>query len=217
MRIRSLFVLLFSISLLSAFGCDKSEDKTTEEPAPTEESEEAEAPAETDESATETDEGAEAQSNFKATSSAFDDGEAMPAKFTCDGDGVSPPLSWEGAPEGTKSYVVVVEDPDAPKGTFYHWGIYGLSVDTTSLPAAVTTGGKEGVAAEQAKNSFDKVGYGGPCPPKEDDAHDYRFRVLALDTVGLSFMGTPTIPELLEAAKGNIVEETVLTATYKRK
>jgi Raf kinase inhibitor-like YbhB/YbcL family protein len=108
------------------------------------------------------------------TSPAFAEGSVIPEQFTCRGAGQSPPLAWSGLPSGASSVAVVVEDPDAPGGTFVHWVMYGLPADRADLPAdAVPTD------AVQARNSGGDVGWTPPCPPS--GTHHYRFTVYALD------------------------------------
>jgi Raf kinase inhibitor-like YbhB/YbcL family protein len=107
------------------------------------------------------------------SSSAFDDGQPVPVRYTCDGENVSPPLSWQDLPSGTRSVALVVDDPDAPRGTFVHWVLLDLPPGTTSLTEGVVP-----AAAVQANNSAGKASYTGPCPPS--GTHHYRFTVHAL-------------------------------------
>jgi Raf kinase inhibitor-like YbhB/YbcL family protein len=109
------------------------------------------------------------------TSAAFTAGASIPRQYTCDGDETSPPLSWTKAPAGASSLALLMEDPDAPNGTFVHWTVYGLPPTTTSLPAATPP-----ARAKQGTNSFGKRGYNGPCPPPADKAHRYVFTLYAL-------------------------------------
>jgi Raf kinase inhibitor-like YbhB/YbcL family protein len=116
-----------------------------------------------------------ARDRMQLTSPAFVDGGAIPVRFTCNGSGVSPPLDWRGAPDGAKSLAVLVDDPDAPGGTFVHWTVWDLAPKVRGLLAgAVPAGAREG------ENSAGDTGYTGPCPPKGDPAHHYRFSVYAL-------------------------------------
>ena len=111
---------------------------------------------------------------FALTSSAFDAGAEIPTRYTCDGDDVSPPLAWSDAPAGTRSLALVVDDPDAPGGTFTHWLAWGLKPDAGRL--------EEGQApAVEGRNGFGKTGYRGPCPPPGHGAHRYFFRLHAVD------------------------------------
>jgi Raf kinase inhibitor-like YbhB/YbcL family protein len=107
------------------------------------------------------------------TSAAFADGQQVPVRYTCDGDNVSPPLSWQNLPAGTRAVALVVDDPDAPRGTFVHWVLLDLPAGTTSLSEGAVPAG-----AVQANNSAGKAAYTGPCPPS--GTHHYRFTVHAL-------------------------------------
>jgi Raf kinase inhibitor-like YbhB/YbcL family protein len=143
------------------------------------------------------------------SSSAFSEGKSIPQNYTCDGQNVSPPLTWTGAPTNTRSFVIIADDPDAPSGTFTHWVLYDLPAGATELKEAASGGGKEGV------NDFGKKGYGGPCPPP-DGPHRYFFHVYALDrgslgSAGLSKQGVTA------AMKGHILAEGQLVGTYRRK
>ena len=146
---------------------------------------------------------------FELTSGAFQEGGAIPARYTCEGDNVSPPLNWVGAPAETVSLALLLDDPDA--GGFVHWTVYGLDGSASgSLPAGVSES-PDGPA--QGTNSFGQPGYGGPCPPSGE--HQYLFRLLALDEV-LELTGTPSAEEVLEAAEGHVIGEARLSATYRR-
>ena len=115
-----------------------------------------------------------APERIRLSSPAFADGAAIPRRYTCAGDDTAPPLRWTHAPAGTRSLALLLEDPDAPGGTFVHWTVYGLAPATTALDADLPAG------AEQGKNSFGKGGYNGPCPPKGDKPHRYVFTLYAL-------------------------------------
>ncbi len=142
--------------------------------------------------------------------SIFKNGEPIPAKYTCDGDNVSPPLQWDKV-EKAKTYAVIVEDPDAPGGTFYHWVIYNLKVN--SLPEGVKRGSELGI---QGLNDFGEVGYGGPCPPRTHGAHRYYFNVYALD-VELPAKRDVTAEKLKEMMNDHIIDKGSIMGTYKRK
>lgn len=151
------------------------------------------------------------------TSDTFRHGEPIPARCTCQGDDRSPGLAWRGAPDGTRSYVLIVEDPDAPdpaapKLTWVHWVLYDLPADCPMLPegvdpAALPPGTREGIT-----NRHD-TGYHGPCPPI--GRHRYFHRLYALDTV-LGDLGRPTAAALRTAMRGHILAETELMGTYQQ-
>jgi Raf kinase inhibitor-like YbhB/YbcL family protein len=151
---------------------------------------------------------------MKLTSAAFAEGQTIPRKHTCDGDDLSPPLSWTGAPPGTQSFALICDDPDAPAGTWVHWVVYGLPGSTQHLAEHIPPGGVIQNGARQGLTDFKHVGYGGPCPPP-GPAHRYFFRLYALDAdPGLKSGATRA--ELLQAMKGHIREEAVLMGTYQR-
>jgi Raf kinase inhibitor-like YbhB/YbcL family protein len=110
------------------------------------------------------------------TSPAFRGGGTIPERFTCDGEEVSPPLAWRDMPSGARSAALLVEDPDAPKGTFVHWTVWDLPARDGALPA-----GRLPAGARQGENSFGKERYGGPCPPEDDQPHRYVFTLYALN------------------------------------
>lgn len=147
--------------------------------------------------------------SLHVTSSAFSEGQAIPEKYTCDGQNVSPPLTWSGGPANTKSFALICEDPDAPSGTFTHWVLYDLPGKTTQLAEGSSGGGKEGA------NGFGKKGYGGPCPPP-GKPHRYYFRIYALDTDSLGSAGSSK-ENVAAAMKGHILAEGHLMGTYQRK
>ncbi|MEE8363998.1 MAG: YbhB/YbcL family Raf kinase inhibitor-like protein [Dehalococcoidia bacterium] len=146
------------------------------------------------------------------TSSAFEEGAAIPVRFTCDGEDVSPDLSWSRPPEGTVSIALVVDDPDAPRGVFTHWVAYGLPAIAGGMPEGVAPRPKG--AGFYGKNDFGKTGYRGPCPPK-GSPHTYRFTVYALDaSPGLESDASQA--DLFEAIDGHVIARGRLTGEYKR-
>lgn len=147
-------------------------------------------------------------------SPAFTEGGLIPAKYTCDGPDVSPPLEIKNIPEGTKSMALISDDPDAPRGTWVHWVLYDWPPSQTTLPENLPKTGDLANGAKQGTNDFRRVGYGGPCPPS--GTHRYFFKVYALDTV----LGKPaglTKAQLEAAMKGHILAEGVLMGRYARK
>ena len=150
---------------------------------------------------------------MQITSSVFREGEAIPRKYTCDGEDVSPPLSWSGAPEGTESFVLIADDPDAPVGTWVHWVIYDLPVGVTSLPEGVEAVERPHVGGISGITDFRRLGYGGPCPPS--GTHRYFFKLYALDTV-MDLPAGATKKKLLQAMEGHILDQTELVGTYEK-
>jgi Raf kinase inhibitor-like YbhB/YbcL family protein len=150
---------------------------------------------------------------IQITSTAFDEGGLIPPQYTCDGDDISPPLAWTSIPEGTQSLALICDDPDAPMGTWVHWVLYNLPADVADLPERVPTTKTLKNGAQQGKNDFGKIGYGGPCPP--DGTHRYYFKLYALDTV-LDAKPGLTKKALLKAMQGHIVAEGQLMGTYRR-
>lgn len=152
---------------------------------------------------------------MKLGSDAFRDGEAIPRRFTCDGEDISPPLEWEGAPAETRSFVLVCDDPDAPRGTWHHWAAYDIPPDCRSL-AEGAAAGAERAGFKQAVNDFRRPGYGGPCPPHGHGPHRYRFRLLALSVSRLPVPDHPSCPEVQREARGHVLMEAQLVGTYER-
>jgi Raf kinase inhibitor-like YbhB/YbcL family protein len=122
---------------------------------------------------------AEKPPELRIASDAFEDGKPIPRKFTCDGADRSPPIHWEGVPEGTNALALVVDDPDAPSGTWTHWLLYNMPPATRALGEGVPTSATLGDGSRQGTNDFGKLGYGGPCPPP-GATHRYRFKLYAL-------------------------------------
>ena len=145
---------------------------------------------------------------LRISSAAFVDGARIPKKHTCDGDNVSPPLEWSGLPKGSKSVAIICEDPDAPSGTFTHWLLYDVPISKHRLDEGASIG-KAGV------NDFGKAGFGGPCPPRKDQAHHYHFHIYALDTDSLGPSGLSK-DDAKKAMSGHVLAEGELTGTYKR-
>ncbi len=152
---------------------------------------------------------------IQLTSSAFADGAAIPAKYTCDGDDISPPLKWSGVPEGTKSLALVCDDPDAPIGTFVHWVLYGIPPSVTELSEGVPPAEVIPNGAVQGTNDFKRLGYGGPCPPP-GGAHRYFFKLYALDAE-LDLKPGAMKKDLVKAMEGHVLAEGQLMGTYQRK
>ena len=147
-------------------------------------------------------------------SPAFKNGEFIPAKYTCKGKGVSPPLEWGGLPEGTKTLALICDDPDAPMGTWVHWVLYDMPADKKSLPEAVKKDDILDDGSKQGMTDFGRPGYGGPCPPP-GAAHRYFFRLYALDSK-LDLKPKLTKKKLLDAIEGHIIEKAELMGKFKR-
>lgn len=147
-------------------------------------------------------------------SAVFESGSAIPQTFTCDGRDVSPPLRWDNAPPGTKSFALICDDPDAPMGTWVHWVIYNIPADTDRLPEALPDSKQLDSGALQGGNDFGRIGYGGPCPPR-GKPHRYFFRLYALDGQ-LSAPAGLTKKALLNQMQGHILETAELYGLYGR-
>ncbi len=150
---------------------------------------------------------------IKITSSAFEEGGLIPAKYTCDGADVSPPLQWDAVPQGTKSIALICDDPDAPMGTWVHWVLFNLPAETNELAENIPADKILPNGARQGVSDFGRVGYGGPCPP--GGTHRYFFKIYALDTeVGLQAGADKR--RLLKTMEGHILGQGQLVGKYKR-
>jgi len=148
------------------------------------------------------------------SSPAFVQGAAIPVQYTCDGADQSPPLAWTGAPDDVQSFALIMDDPDAPAGTWEHWLIFNIPASTTDLPAAVATTPTLADGSIQGTNSWRRVGYGGPCPPSGQ--HRYFFKFYALDAM-LSLRSSATKADLLQAMEGHILAQSELMGVYRRR
>ncbi len=147
--------------------------------------------------------------NMKLSSPAFGQNQTIPAKYTCDGDNISPPLEISGVPERAKSLVLIVDDPDAPSGDWVHWLIWNIATDTASLPE----GGPLPEGAVEGTTSFGNPGYGGPCPPS--GTHHYYFRLYAIG--GDLYLDPSATKKDLEGAIENmVIEKTELVGLYQQ-
>lgn len=151
------------------------------------------------------------------TSTVFEHEGEIPSVYTCDGQDLSPPLEWSGAPDGTKSFALVVDDPDAPdpkapKMVWVHWVLYAIPSTTSALPEGVSAEALP-AGAKQGVNDWRRTGYGGPCPPI--GRHRYFHKLYALD-VELADLGEPDKQTLLSAMEGHILDQTELIGTYQR-
>jgi Raf kinase inhibitor-like YbhB/YbcL family protein len=147
------------------------------------------------------------------SSRAFSHGEMIPKQYTCDGQELSPPLEWQGAPAGTKSFALIMDDPDAPKTVFVHWVVYNIPASASSLPEGLPREPVLSDGIRQGENSAGRIGYFGPCPPS--GVHRYSFRLYALDTV-LNLDAGATKQELMRAMQGHILAQAELLGRYGR-
>lgn len=148
---------------------------------------------------------------FTLSSPAFSEGASIPARFTCDGQNLSPQLDWSGAPDSAKSFVLIVDDPDAPVGTFTHWVLFGVPGTSHSLAE-----GQKGVGYS-GRNDFSKVGYGGPCPPRGHGAHRYFFTLSALDVPSLALSDGASRQQVEAKMQGHVVGTAKAMGKYERK
>jgi Raf kinase inhibitor-like YbhB/YbcL family protein len=150
---------------------------------------------------------------FSLHSAAFQNGGAIPLRYARDGDNLSPPLRWTDAPPETKSFILVVEDPDAPSGTFGHWAIHGINRQQSELREGA---GAEGSMRRQAMNDFGRAAYDGPQPPRGHGPHHYLFRIAALDVAQLEVTGDATVRSVWNAARPHVIEEAELVGAFAR-
>src|SRR5712691_12932499 len=151
---------------------------------------------------------------LQISSTAFSAGETIPKKFTCDGPDVSPKLSWSDPPVNSQSFALIMDDPDAPAGTWVHWVLYDVPRDTKELPEAVPKQEQLPSGARQGRNDFGKIGYGGPCPPP-GKPHRYFFKLYALDSK-LNLKVGATKADVERAMKGHILAQAELIGKYGR-
>ncbi|GAB4435316.1 MAG: YbhB/YbcL family Raf kinase inhibitor-like protein [Anaerolineales bacterium] len=214
MKPHFLLALVIAASLLAGCGAP-SQPEETQAPAPeetqppTEEIAATEAPAETESPAT----GKPAA--FTLTSTAFAEGEPIPVQYSCDGADISPPLAWTGVPEGTQSLVLIMDDPDAPIGTWDHWILFNIPANRHELSedAPIEAPNQDPNAIFVGNNSWGRPGYGGPCPPS--GTHRYFFKLYALDAT-LSLLPGANKKQVEAEMQGHILAETQLMGTYSR-
>ena len=152
---------------------------------------------------------------FMLKSSAFADGTTLPTEFTCAGADQSPPLEWSEPPGGTKSFALIVDDPDAPSGTFSHWAAF--NIPPTARDLAAGAGNQSEGMMSQAQNDFGNSGYGGACPPNGHGPHRYRFKLFALDVDRLDVPSGAKVKDVEARAEQHLVARAELTGTYERK
>lgn len=148
---------------------------------------------------------------MRVSSPAFAEGATIPRRHTCEGEDRAPELNWSGAPPETRSFVLIMDDPDAPRGTFTHWVLFDLPASLSGLPE-----GRPGVGVE-GSNDFGRVGYGGPCPPSGHGPHRYFFRLYALDRESLGLPRGASRREVEAAMRGHVLAEGQLMGRYERR
>jgi Raf kinase inhibitor-like YbhB/YbcL family protein len=151
---------------------------------------------------------------IKLQSPAFNEGERIPDKYTCVGENISPPLTWGGIDATVRSWVLIIDDPDAQKGTFTHWVIFNIPAGAQGLPEGLLSDEKLQSGAIQGMNDTMKTGYAGPCPPP-GSVHHYQFNIYALDTV-LTLQTRATKNQVLGAMNGHTVSQGRLTGIFQR-
>ncbi len=149
---------------------------------------------------------------LNVTSPSFKESALIPIKYTCQGDDVSPAIQWEPGPKSTKSFVLLADDPDAPKGTWVHWIVFNIPATVTLLPENVSIDTIPG--ALEGTNSAARVGYMGPCPP-DDKAHRYYFKIYALDML-LDFNENITKVDLEKAIDGHVIAQGYIMGRYQK-
>ncbi len=152
---------------------------------------------------------------FELRSGAFQSGATIPVNHTCDGSDLSPPLVWSGAPGNTKSFVLIMDDPDAPVGTWVHWVLYDISAEVGELAAGLSPKDRVPGVGRHGVNDFGNAGYGGPCPPR-GPAHRYFLKLYALD-VELGLSARKTKRDVLKAMEGHVLGQAELMGRYQRR
>jgi len=150
--------------------------------------------------------------DFELTSSTFAPGEAIPAKYTCQGGDISPPVQWSNPPPGTQAFVLFVDDPDG--GDWVHWSLYNLPANATSLPEALPTDPELPDGSRQGQNGWGKLGYGGPCPPS--GTHHYVFTLYALDAP-LDLKAGAAKETLFKAMQEHLLAQTLMVGLYSKR
>jgi Raf kinase inhibitor-like YbhB/YbcL family protein len=148
-------------------------------------------------------------------SPAFADGAEIPQKFSRLGENLLPPLKWNGAPPDVKSYVLVVEDLDAPSGIFHHCGVFNIPADWDGLPQSIDTAPGPGVPLRFVENDFGNIRYDGPQPPKGHGVHHYHFRLAALEVPSLSVPASAGVDAMWREAKKYTLSQASLTGTFE--
>jgi hypothetical protein len=155
----------------------------------------------------------QARTSFWVRSSSFSNGKSIPSRYTCDGANLSPQLEWQSAPAGTKSFAIVMDDPDAPID-FTHWLVYNIAPGVRELAEDASQRGAMPHGSVEGRNDFGRSGYGGPCPPP-GNPHHYVFRVYALD-LPLNLLMMPTKNQMESTIRGHIIAQGQIVGTYQR-
>ena len=148
--------------------------------------------------------------SMQLTVSGFANGGGIPKRHTCEGEDVSPAMAWTGAPDGTRSFLLIVDDPDAPAGTWNHWRLYDLPAATKALPEG-------GSAGRSGTNDFGRPGYGGPCPPRGHGPHRYFFKLFAMSAASVGLRDGAKRADLDRAMQGKILAEAQYMGGYERR
>jgi hypothetical protein len=152
---------------------------------------------------------------LQLTSAAFSSREEIPEQYTCEGENFSPPLNWDDVPDEAESLALVCDDPAAPSGTFTHWIIYNIPPLRDGIPAHFSPGVDTSEGIREGRNSFGNVRYDGPCPPTSGDAHNYHFRLYALDSE-LDLAPGANRDQLFDVMHDHVIDETELVGTFGR-
>lgn len=150
------------------------------------------------------------EQGFTLSSPAFVSDGVIPQVFTCDGENTSPELNWMHPPDGTRSFALIVDDPDAPDGTFTHWVLFNIPAETQNLPIGDRETGVGG------RNDFQHEGYGGPCPPPNHGQHRYYFKLFALDVESLPLEAGAPRADLEKAMEGHVLEKAEVMGRFQR-
>lgn len=151
---------------------------------------------------------------FMLTSPAFQHADAIPAKYTCDAQDISPRFNWGDPPQGTQSFVLIFDDPEDTDGTWVHWVLFNIPATARELPESILPADQLPGEAAQGNNSWQRLGYAGPCPPT--DTHHYSFRLYALDVL-LDLPSGATKAQVMAAAASHILASSELIGAYKRR
>lgn len=216
---QNLMIVLVVLALLMAAGCgsaqpaDEASEPLATLPEPTEEGASETSPTMTNQA----DENQEPQdpeeAEMELTSSEFNDGDAIPGRYSCDGEDISPPLAWSAVPEGTAAFALIMDDPDAPAGTWDHWLLFNIPGDKRSLDPAIPGQDELQDGSRHGENSWGNLEYGGPCPPS--GTHRYVFHFYALDQE-LDLEPGVSKSDLRSAMEGHILAQTELVGTFSR-